>query len=55
MGTHNGVASHGENVISTAERNFALKKVCRRRRRAHHTVVVDHASSMYPAGLITHW
>jgi hypothetical protein len=55
VGTHNGIASDGENVISTANRNLALKKVCRRRRKAHRTVVVDHALSTYPAGLITHW
>jgi hypothetical protein len=45
VGTPNGVASGGENVTSTANRNFALKKVCRRRRKAHRTVVVDHALS----------
>jgi hypothetical protein len=55
VGTPNSVASDGENVISTANRNFALKKMCRRRRKAHRTVVVDDALSTYPAGLVTRW
>jgi hypothetical protein len=55
VGTPNGVASDGENVISTANRDFALKKVCRRRRKALRTVVGDHALSTYRAGLITRW